>query len=63
MDSLKQELVGKVQQYLGSLERTTLPPRQPGHLQISHIGLVTNVTLWTSQGPRYFSVTVREHLT
>ena len=60
MDSLKKEIVGKVQQYLGTLERTTFPPRQPGNITISHYNLVTTINIWTPDGIREFQVKVSE---
>ena len=62
MDSIKQEIVGKVQQYLGSLERITHPPRQPGHIVISHYNLETSIRIWTSEGIREFKVKISEVL-
>lgn len=60
MDSLKQELLDKLFVELNAWSRFQGAKSLIGDVRISHHGLTTNITVYTPQGPRHFTVTLRE---
>ena len=62
MDSLKQELLDKMQGALTPFQNFQGNMSKTGDVRVSHHGLVTNIKIFTSNGAREFTVTLKEIL-